>query len=141
MKTLQQIIDAVKEGKAWERENCEFLDGRDLRRILSFCNNEQVGLLGFKLNDPNNFVPQELTEEVVVNRLVSDLRFAAEKACDERGISASLMWDILHMWLWILEDYSFDSQEYDDYGRSFIRAVNKKYLPEEILPLSPYEEE
>jgi len=55
------------------------------------------------------------------------LKFAFEKALDQRGISASLMYDVISMWNWILEEGLENFEEYPQYGLPLFKATALKY--------------
>lgn len=127
MKTFEQVLAAVQDEEAWARESA-WLDGRDLNRLTVFATDEQLGMLGFKRvpgASPRQVVAW--TQDAVMERLESDLAFAYEKAYGRRGISAALMYDVIKMWLWILEDSLAEFQEYSPYGLPLLRAVSERY--------------
>lgn len=66
--------------------------------------------------------------------LASDLEFAFEKALGQRGISASVMNDVIKMWMWVLDDEELaNCEEYAQYGLPLLKKVAVKYgLPNEI---------
>jgi hypothetical protein len=128
MKTLEQIL----------QYKSETLDGRDLSRLASFIPVEHYESLGLKLKegtDPTTIVTEELTQENVLSHLRADLEFAFEKALKRRGISASLMYDVVKMWMWVMDDSLGGESEtdYAQYGLPFLKSAAVKYnLPNEI---------
>lgn len=61
-------------------------------------------------------------------QLGKDLAFAIEKAEDQRGISANLMFEVIVMWMWILEDPDLANERgYCNYGLAYLRRVEQKY--------------
>lgn len=71
--------------------------------------------------------PLEWTEKNILEQLKSDLEFAFKKALDQRGISAGLMYEVIKMWLWILEDDLQYFIDYAQYGLPLFKAVALKY--------------
>jgi hypothetical protein len=127
MLTQQQILDHLATGA---KSNC--LDGRDFSRLADFFPVEQVKLFGFEIVDPG-YTPYPWTEAEITDWLASDVAFGFEKALNRRGISASLMNDVVKMWLWVLEDPLADSDQYAQYGLPLLKQVAVKYgFPNEI---------
>lgn len=109
-------------------ENCNFIDHRDKARLLDFLKSEDWPKLGFELKEGMTHQPVAFTHENVMERLLKDLKFAESKAENERGISASLMFDVLKMWGWVLDDEEvWKWEEYDSYGWPLIRHMKAKY--------------
>ena len=127
MKTLEQILN-YNAG-----ENCNFLDGRDKTRLAAFVRVEDFGRLGLTLNDGATHTPIDFTRENVLEKLKNDLDFAFSKALGQRGISSSLMHDVIKMWMWVLDDELSDYEEYAQYGLPLYKRVAVKYnLPNPI---------
>lgn len=124
MKTREQIISATKSGK---KTQC--LDGRDFSRLCSYFPVGVWNLLGFRFTGNTKEVPEpkDLTRENVLKDLKSDLNFAFEKALNKRGISSSLMYEVIKMWLWVLDDELAEFNEYAMYGLPLYKAVALKY--------------
>ena len=123
MKTKEEILEIIESGK---QSQC--LDSRDYSRLCDFFSVEQWPILGFELKE--NCEPpivEELTEENVLKKLESDLDFAFEKALNKRGISSSFMYEVIKMWMWILDDPLQDFNEYAMYGLPLYKAVALKY--------------
>lgn len=125
MKTKEQILEAVRAGKSMQ---C--LDGRDFSRLLNFFPVEQWGEFGFELKqgeEPGPII--ELDESTALKSLQGDLEFAFKKALDRRSISSSLMFKVIKLWLWVLDDdlaeWSYDN--YENYGLPLCKAVALKY--------------
>ena len=128
MKTLEQI-------KTFEGgENCKFIDGRDRTRLACFLPIEDWNAIGVELREGAvATAPEPLTEENVIRHLAEDLAFAFEKALNKRGISASLMLDVVKMWLWVLDDELANDDEYAQYGLPILKKAAVKYgLPNPI---------
>lgn len=126
MLTREAVLEAVKGGR-----ESECLDGRDYARLTDFFPTGDYEAFGFKLKD--GVEPQPVkpwTEEAVREQLKADLEFAFEKALDKRGISASMMYEVVKMWLWVLEDELAlvdDEEVYPQYGLPLLKRVALKY--------------
>ena len=119
MKTLDFIIENYKS---------ETLDGRDLNRLALFVPKERLIELGMSLKDDSvDWSHKELTRENVLEQLKSDVEFGFEKALNQRGISASLMYNVVGMWNWILEEGLEDFDNYAQYGLPLFKATAVKY--------------
>ena len=57
------------------------------------------------------------------------MEFAFEKAIDQRGLSANMMFFVIKMWLNILEEplASFSESGYAPYGLPLFRAVAERF--------------
>ena len=110
------------------REAC--LDGRDVSRLAEFFDPAQWPLLGVTARDDfdvSKFTPKPWTEAAIIEQMRDDVAFGFEKALDQRGISSSLMHDVVKMWLWVLEDSLQHMDEYAQYGLPLFKAVAVKY--------------
>jgi len=119
MKTLEQIFT----------HKSECIDGRDLTRLAAFVTADQLEKLGFALKEGATHKPVQFTRKNVLRRLKNDLAFGFEKALNQRGISASLMYEVVKMWMWVLDDplADWDDEDYAQYGLRFFKAVALKY--------------
>jgi len=125
MKTLEQIAGLYK-------SNC--IDGRDLNRLCMFIPFDMLNQFGLKPKEGvtaeewNNDI-RPFTREEILKQLESDVDFGFEKALNQRGISSSLMFEVVKMWNWILEegleDWSDDN--YAMYGLPLFKATAVKY--------------
>lgn len=125
MLTKEQVLRAIRDG----RKKSECLDFRDFERLCEYFSPEVWHYFGFKLKEgaePPSVI-KEWTEENIKKDLEKDLAFAFRKALDKRGISSSLMYSVVKMWLWILEDPLQDFEEYAYYGLPLFKAVAVKY--------------
>ncbi len=122
MKTKEQILDAIKKGK-----NSQCLDGRDFSRLVYFFHEEDIKFLGFELKKGVEHKPETLNEENVKSKLKQDLKFAFEKALNCRGISSGLMFEVIKMWMWVLDDELADFDHYAMYGLPLYKKVALKY--------------
>ena len=128
MKTKAEILEAVKTGNNWKRESCSCLDSRDYSRLIDYFDVGDWGIFGYRLKEGAEYEPIEFTETNIVERMKSDLAFAFEKARGQRGISASLMHDVMKMWMWILDDeLGNEPDEFYDYGIGYLQRIAKKY--------------
>lgn len=123
MLTREQVLEAVKNGRG---SKC--LDGRDYARLTDFFPVEDWKAFGFGIKDgaaaPE---PKPWTEEEIKKQLAADLDFAFEKAMNQRGISTGLMFEVVKMWLWVLEDKLCETNDYDNYALPFFSKVAKNY--------------
>ena len=119
MKTLDFIIENYKS---------ETLDGRDLNRLAQFIPKERLSEIGMSLKDESvEWNPKEFTRENVLEQLKSDVEFGFEKALGKRGISAGLMYEVVSMWNWVLEEGLEDFDDYAQYGLPLFKATAVKY--------------
>lgn len=121
MKTVEQILKY--------ESNC--LDERDLYRLFRFFSEEQLNSIDVKLKDEykGKHVAEPLTREAVLKQLEGDVAFGFEKALDKRGISSGLMFVVVQMWNWILEEglEDFSTDDYANYGLPLFKATALKY--------------
>lgn len=126
MLTKEQVTEAIQSGKD---SGC--LDGRDVTRLAQFFEVDEYASIGVELKE--GVTPEEIpaaidwTEETILKQLEEDLEFALDKATGERGISSSLMYEVVKQWLWILEDDLAKHDDYCDYGKDFFFEVKRKY--------------
>lgn len=122
MKTLEQIIEEVKNGK-----ESQCLDGRDFARLIDFVPVDKLELFGFKEIEGKTYTPSEFTKENVLKQLQKDVDFGFEKALNKRGISSTFMYEVVKMWMWVLEDELAEFDSYAMYGLPLFKAVALKY--------------
>ena len=122
MKTLTQIKNFYK---------CNTLDGRDLTRLAQFIPKEQLNDFGLELNEEykGKHKAMPFIKENILNQLKEDVEFGFEKALGQRGISSSLMFNVVNMWNWILEEglENWDEDNYAQYGLPLFKATAVKY--------------
>jgi len=123
MKTREQVLEIIKS----EELKSEAIDGRDFSRLADFFPVEDWIYLGFKPKANADINPIVWSKENLLIQLKRDLEFAFEKALDQRGISASCMYVVVKMWLWILEDELSECEEYAQYGLPLLKKVAVKY--------------
>jgi len=128
MLTLEYIKEHVLE-EPYERETCELLDNRDLKRLIVFYPVSEYEDFGFELSKNATSIPEVVpyTREKVLEYLKNDLEFAFEKALAQRGISTQLLWEVIKMWMWVLEDELVHFSHYEYYGLPLFKAVAVKY--------------
>lgn len=114
MKTLQQVKE---------------LYGRDLSRLFQFIPESELKDFGLELKTEyvGKHQHKEFTKENILIQLEEDVEFGFEKALNKRGISSSLMADVVMMWNWILEEGLEDFDEYSMYGLPIFKATALKY--------------
>lgn len=124
MKTLDHILNNY-ESKA--------LDGRDIARLCKFLSVDQLTRLGYSVVEGAVHTPLAFTRENVIEQLKGDVAFGFEKALNQRGISAGLMYSVVSMWNWVLEEGLEDFSDYAQYGLPLFKATAIKYgFPDEI---------
>ena len=120
MKTLQQVKENYKS---------QTLDGRDTTRLAQFIPESELKDFGLELNDEyiGKHKHKKFTKRNILVQLRKDVKFGFEKALDKRGISASLMAEVVQMWNWILEEGLEDYDKYPMYGLPVFKATAIKY--------------
>ena len=124
MKTLEFIAEHYKS---------ECLDGRDIYRLLQFVPFNMIEKFGIELKDEWNneekwnATIKPFTRENILVQLQKDVEFGFEKALGKRGISSSLMYNVVKMWNWILEEGLEDFDDYPMYGLPLFKATAIKY--------------
>jgi hypothetical protein len=122
MKTLEQIYNQYKS---------ETIDGRDLHRLMDFVPEADLDKIGIHLKDEyvGTHEAKPFTRENVLEQLKADVAFGFEKALNQRGISAGLMFEVVKMWNWILEEglEDFSDDNYAQYGLPLFKATAVKY--------------
>lgn len=122
MKTLRQIQ---------EMHVSKTLDGRELVRLAKFIPEADLPTFGLGLNEGHAGQHQhlEFTREAVIDQLRADVSFGFEKALNQRGISAGLMFEVVRFWNWVLEEglESYDEEQYAMYGLPLFKATAVKY--------------
>lgn len=118
-------LDYVKEHIS-EIEFDDMFDRRFTKRFCSFLTIDEAKKLGFNYQCEGKYAPKEWNEENVIAQLESDLNFAIEKAINHRGISSSLMHDVLKSWYIVLEN-GLEKTDYGWYGDKLIKAIDEYY--------------
>jgi len=120
MKTIEQILSDYQS---------QTLDGRDISRLAQFLTDEQLSTLGFDVKEEFKGTRQivEWTRENVLAQLQKDVDFGFEKALNQRGISAGLMYNVVQMWNFFLEEGLEDFSTYAMYGLPLFKATAVMY--------------
>lgn len=118
MKTLEQIKESYKPNT---------FDFRDLSRLAKFIPQDELIHFGIEIQEGCTHEPIPFTRENILIELKEDLEFAFEKALDRRSISAGLMYEVIKMWNWILEEGLEDFDDYLYYGLPLLKATAIKY--------------
>ena len=125
MKTIEQIASDYKS---------QCLDGRDIYRLAKFLTFDQLKMFGLEAKEGvteedwnKETIP--FTRENIIKQLESDVDFGFDKALNKRGISAGLMFDVVRMWNWILEEglENWSEDNYAQYGLPLFKATALKY--------------
>jgi hypothetical protein len=120
MKTLEEIKTQYKS---------ETLDGRDLNRLAQFIPEAELKDFGMELKEEytgtHTHIP--FTKENILIQLEKDVAFGFEKALNQRGISSGLMYAVVQMWNWILEEGLENFDDYPMYGLPLFKATAIKY--------------
>ena len=123
MKSIDEILKNYKEYEVP-------LDDRFGVRFAAFLTVEQMEkVVGVSFRDPEaakKHVPKKWTEDNVLEQLQQDVAFGFEKALNQRGISAGLMYEVVKSWCKVLEN-GLDSIYYTMYGLPLFKAVAVKY--------------
>jgi len=122
MKTLDQI----------KTRESQCLDGRDFSRLAQFIPEQHFEAFGLTMPPERvgTHRPEPYTREAVIAQLEKDVDFGFEKALNKRGISAGLMFSVVMMWNWVLEEglEDYDEDEgYAQYGLPLFKATALKY--------------
>jgi hypothetical protein len=122
MKTLQQIKESY---------TSRTFDNRDLSRLAQFIPEAELKDFGIELKEEykGKHTPVEFTRENILAQLKLDVDFGFEKALGKRGLSAGLMFEVVSMWNWILEEglEDFGDDNYAQYVLPLFKATAVKY--------------
>ena len=121
MKTLQWVKEHIDEV---EQDN--FFDHRFTKRFLDFLPVDEWSEYGFSYSGEGEPEVKEWTEENVLAQLKRDVEFAIDKSTNHRGISASLMYDVLKAWCIVMEN-GLENTSYGYYGDKLIKKVDEYY--------------
>lgn len=121
MKTIDEIL----------KYESQALDGRDISRLDSFMSLDQLKVADLTPTNPEKWEPEEFSRENVLERLKTDLSFAFEKALNKRGLSAGMMFSVIKMWMWVLDEHedlvNWSDDNYAQYGLPYLKAVALRY--------------
>jgi len=120
MKTLEFVIKNYKS---------ETIDSRDLDRLVQFVPEDRLKEIGMELKPEYVGKHKAIawTKKNILKQLKDDVEFGFEKALNCRGISSSLMAEVVKMWNWVLEDGLEDFDDYPMYGLPIFKATAIKY--------------
>lgn len=124
MKTLEYIAENYKSNT---------IDGRDFHRLAQFIPFDMLPKFGIEPSDEWNDKEKwdahvkPFTRENILKQLEEDVEFGFEKALNKRGISSGLMYEVVKMWNWILEEGLEDFDNYPMYGLPLFKATAVKY--------------
>ena len=124
MKTLEYIAENYKSNT---------IDGRDFHRLVQFIPFDMLPKFGIEpsdeWNDKEKWDAQvkPFTRENILKQLEEDVAFGFDKALNKRGISSGLMYEVVKMWNWILEEGLEDFDDYPMYGLPLFKATAVKY--------------
>ena len=120
MKTIQDILDNYKEYKTIPEDRFGY-------RFAEFLSVDDWPKLGFKLKEGATHEQISFSRENILEQLKKDVLFGWEKACDERGISSSLMYKVVRAWNKVLEEGLEDFDNEGSYGKPLFIATAEKY--------------
>jgi|SRR6188508_455572 len=129
MKSLEQIAKEYKSNT---------IDGRDLNRLAQFIPFNMLSSFGLEAKEGVteeswNSKVIEFSKENILKQLESDVSFGFEKALNQRGLSAGMMYEVVSMWNWVLEEGLENFNSYSYYGLPLFKATANKYgFPDEI---------
>lgn len=123
MLTKEEILYTIKRRNF--KSKC--IDSRDFGRLSMFFEKEDLKILGFEQKEGAEHIAIPFTEENILKQLSGDVAFGFEKALNKRGISSSLMYYVVKMWLWVLEDKLRKNRDYAQYGLPLFKSVAIKY--------------
>lgn len=127
---LPTLAEALE--RAFPSGSAQSLDGRDRARLAQWLPEDQLHTIGMSLKEGATWTQTEWNAETVSKQLVDDVAFAFDKALGKRGISASLMHEVLEMWHRILRP-PFELPDYAHYGLPVIKAFATHFgLPDEL---------
>lgn len=102
-------------------------------RLAQFCTKEELKKLNIftdeSIEELDDSKMKDWTEENIIKQLEKDVAFGFEKALDRRGISASLMFEVVLAWNQILENRlkDWNSYDYPMYGLPLFKATALLY--------------
>ena len=127
MKTKEEVLSWWKDDS--ELSVTQLFGDRFGVRFARFLTLEEMNSLNIEPEKPEEHVPLEWTRENVLKQLKDDVEFGFRKALDQRGISASLMFDVVRKWNKVLEEglENWDEDDYAMYGLPLFKATAVKY--------------
>jgi hypothetical protein len=106
-------------------------DGRDRKRLSQFVKEEDFPKLELEIAPEfkGKHQPIPFTRDNVLKQLKEDVEFGWKKACDERGISSSFMFECVKFWNWVLDEglEYWSDDDFFPYGKPLFEATAEKY--------------
>ena len=127
MKSLTEVKDRIE----------AHIEDKGESLMIAMCNNQHPLQVYHPDYIKEGFEPDPLTEEVIIEKMRSYMKFALGKAHNERGISAGRsVWKFVQ-WLWVLEDeevlaFAEDEGNYPMYGLPILQRICDKYQFNEV---------
>lgn len=123
MKTRQQVLDLYEQGDC--PPEC---DGRTYDRLVRFYP-EPVWAEFNRVQKEPNYQPIAWTKENILKELKRDVAFGFEKALARRALTAEMMFEVVKMWMWVLDDslQHWPDDQYLSNGLPYFKAVALKY--------------
>lgn len=118
MKQLKEVLENYK------KYETSFPDDRFGRRFCKFLTKEEMETIGFRLQEGIEHNPLEWTFKNIVLQLKDDAEFGLLKAQNERGISASLMYEVCNSWCKIIDKEDLVVPYYNYGLDTFINILN-----------------
>jgi len=113
--------------------NHSTLDRRDATRLAAWLPAERLTELGLTLKEGATWEPLEWSPETFREQFASDVAFGFKKALNQRGISASIMYEVVEMWLRVLGVRDQFTHSYAQYGLPLFKQVAVEFgLPNPI---------
>lgn len=110
-----------------------FLEDRFGARFADFLTKDEAKRLGIfaekSIEKWDDSKVKDWTEENIISQLRCDVAFGFEKALDRRGISSSLMFEVVRSWNRVLENElaDWDEDRYAMYGLPLFKATAVLY--------------
>jgi hypothetical protein len=124
MKSMEEVIKDYK-----SPQFC--IDGRDVIRLAKFIPEEKLKDIGVELLPEcvGKHVAISWTRENILEQVKKDVKFGFEKALNKRGISSSLMNDVMKMWAYVFSDeFIFENiDNYSMYGLPLLKEMAIKF--------------
>lgn len=128
-------LNTARKIKSGEIEGSVLINDIEIEFLAKFIPYNMIKDFGMEPNEEYNNEERwnstvvEFTRENVLKQLEEDVRFGFEKALNQRGISASLMFECVMMWNYILEEglEDWDEDDYGFYGLPLFKATAVKY--------------
>lgn len=123
MKTMNEIVNEIK--RKIENRDCA-LDGRDINRLVNLLDYEHAKEHLVDQTTKDEWDYTELSEKVVIDKLLKNAVFGLEKANNERGISSHAQYKCVQVLLWVLSDNTTFHTTHE-YFKDYFETVIAKY--------------